>query len=417
MKTADLIPFILLELNEGNKYGFEITKSIETKSNNQIVIKQPTLYTVLKKLEKSKFISSYWEDSDIGGKRHYYAITDNGRMQVSTLPSFDVLLADAYANEVATEEAEAPKQEPVEVKEERAEEKVEAEVQSQEVKEEPAEEQPFSIMDYLATEEENPSKEVTPVAEPVQNVLPKEEVFETASIDTATEVETNKNNANFLKEESAKSLTDFANSKEVSTFTKVAPSTPAVDYTSKIKDMEKTHKVYTPSTVDYTFDNVKHVDYVNYRSTREYKYSTKATKHLLYKVLATSGYLLLTLIISALVTAKVGASPLYYVFLIFGAVCAVFYPTIFAFKYNDIKKRLETHILVPRYKQQLISSCIVLAVVLVLCIVISLVPCKLSFGQMLSINNFANLYAEILITSTLFVDMLFSTVFIRNLSK
>ena len=31
---------------------FELTKDIETKSNGRIVIKQPTLYTVLKKLEK-----------------------------------------------------------------------------------------------------------------------------------------------------------------------------------------------------------------------------------------------------------------------------------------------------------------------------------------------------------------------------
>ena len=70
MKTVDLIPFILLELNEQDQYGLELTKAIEEKSNGQIVIKQPTLYTILKKLEKSKFISSYWQDSEIGGKRH-----------------------------------------------------------------------------------------------------------------------------------------------------------------------------------------------------------------------------------------------------------------------------------------------------------------------------------------------------------
>ncbi|MCQ2564552.1 MAG: PadR family transcriptional regulator [Clostridia bacterium] len=411
MKTADLIPFILLELNEGSKYGFEITKSIETKSNNQIVIKQPTLYTVLKKLEKSKFISSYWEDSDIGGKRHYYQITDNGRMQVSTLPSFDVLLAQALANEEENEdESLTPEQPKVESTE-----KVVEEVKQEPGKEESKEED-FSIMDYLDVEEEKPTESTT--AEPLQNVLPKEEVFENTSVDAETETETNKNNANLLKEESDKDLTDFASNEQVSTFTKFASVTPAVDYTAQIKDMEKSKTKFTaPTPVDYTFDNVKHVDYVNYKSTREYKYSTKATKHLLYKVLATSGYLLLTLIISALVTATTGRSPLYYAFLIFGAICVVFYPTIFAFKYHDIKKRLETHILVPRYKQQLISSGIVLGLVVILCVIVSLVIFKLSFGEMLAISNFANLYAEILITSTLFVDMLFSTLFIRNLSK
>ena len=99
MKTAELIPMILLELSDGAKYGIELTKSIETKSNGKVVIKQPTLYTILKKLEKSKFISSYWEDSEIGGKRHYYKLTQYGNNQVSTLPSFSVLLENALKDE------------------------------------------------------------------------------------------------------------------------------------------------------------------------------------------------------------------------------------------------------------------------------------------------------------------------------
>ena len=52
MRTADLIPLILLELNECDKYGFELTKSIETKSKGNIIIKQPTLYTILKKIRE-----------------------------------------------------------------------------------------------------------------------------------------------------------------------------------------------------------------------------------------------------------------------------------------------------------------------------------------------------------------------------
>ena len=107
MKTADLIPLILHELNDGDKYGFELTKEIEDKSNQQIQIKQPTLYTVLKKLEKSKFITSYWQDSEIGGKRHYYKITDNGKAQLQTLPSFDeslnAILLDDSQNEEENE--------------------------------------------------------------------------------------------------------------------------------------------------------------------------------------------------------------------------------------------------------------------------------------------------------------------------
>ena len=46
MKTTDLIPLILYELGEGDKYGFELSKSIENLSNGKIVIKQATLYTI-----------------------------------------------------------------------------------------------------------------------------------------------------------------------------------------------------------------------------------------------------------------------------------------------------------------------------------------------------------------------------------
>lgn len=99
MKTAELIPIILYQLVDGDRYGYEIIKQIEDKSNGGIVIKQPTLYSVLKKLEQGRFITSYWEDSEIGGKRHYYKLTDNGRAQLDTYPAFEDLIKDALQNE------------------------------------------------------------------------------------------------------------------------------------------------------------------------------------------------------------------------------------------------------------------------------------------------------------------------------
>ena len=99
MKTTDLIPIILYQLVDGDKYGYEIVKQIEDSSNGGIVIKQPTLYSVLKKLEQGRFISSYWQDSEIGGKRHYYKLTDNGKAQLDTYPPLDTLIKDAMENE------------------------------------------------------------------------------------------------------------------------------------------------------------------------------------------------------------------------------------------------------------------------------------------------------------------------------
>ena len=65
-------------LNE-DKYGLDIIKEVSDKSSGTYVLKQPTLYSCLKRLENQELISSYWVDSDIGGKRHYYKLTDKGR--------------------------------------------------------------------------------------------------------------------------------------------------------------------------------------------------------------------------------------------------------------------------------------------------------------------------------------------------
>ena len=65
-------------LNE-DKYGLDIIKEVEQRSNGTYELKQPTLYSCLKRLENQELISSYWLNSDIGGKRHYYKLTEKGR--------------------------------------------------------------------------------------------------------------------------------------------------------------------------------------------------------------------------------------------------------------------------------------------------------------------------------------------------
>ena len=70
---------ILKSLYHGDKYGLEIIQEVEEKSGGTYELKQPTLYSCLKRLESQGLISSYWEDSDIGGKRHYYKLTDLGK--------------------------------------------------------------------------------------------------------------------------------------------------------------------------------------------------------------------------------------------------------------------------------------------------------------------------------------------------
>ena len=112
MKTTDLIPLILYQLSNSDKYGYEIVKEIEDASNGIISIKQPTLYSLLKKLEHGKFISSYWQDSEIGGKRHYYKLTDNGKAQLDTYPAYEHIIKE-ICNETGDEGADTTNAQPI----------------------------------------------------------------------------------------------------------------------------------------------------------------------------------------------------------------------------------------------------------------------------------------------------------------
>lgn len=72
---------ILKALFESDKYGYEIGKYIESKSEGDYILKQPTLYSSLKRLESKKFIESYWGDDDNtnGGRRKYFKLTQMGK--------------------------------------------------------------------------------------------------------------------------------------------------------------------------------------------------------------------------------------------------------------------------------------------------------------------------------------------------
>ncbi len=70
---------ILKLLTEGDKYGYEITKLIYEKSDQQYELKEATMYSSLKRLEHDGHIESYWGDETQGGRRKYYRVTASGR--------------------------------------------------------------------------------------------------------------------------------------------------------------------------------------------------------------------------------------------------------------------------------------------------------------------------------------------------
>ncbi len=72
---------ILRALYEGDKYGYEIMNDIELKSHGQYSLKQPTLYSALKRLENQGYIKAYWKTDEVssGGRRKYFKLTESGK--------------------------------------------------------------------------------------------------------------------------------------------------------------------------------------------------------------------------------------------------------------------------------------------------------------------------------------------------
>ena len=70
---------ILSVLREGDRYGYDILGEIEKKSGGQYTLKQPTLYSCLKRLEGQGFIYKYWGTESGGGRRTYYSLTEMGK--------------------------------------------------------------------------------------------------------------------------------------------------------------------------------------------------------------------------------------------------------------------------------------------------------------------------------------------------
>lgn len=70
---------ILRILQDGDNYGYEIMKAVSVNSDNGYELKEPSLYTSLRRLENQKLIESYWGDESHGGRRKYYRITESGK--------------------------------------------------------------------------------------------------------------------------------------------------------------------------------------------------------------------------------------------------------------------------------------------------------------------------------------------------
>ena len=70
---------ILASLADHDSYGYLINKEIMAKTDSQMELKDATLYSAFRRLEKDGLVNTYWGDEEIGARRRYYSITDKGR--------------------------------------------------------------------------------------------------------------------------------------------------------------------------------------------------------------------------------------------------------------------------------------------------------------------------------------------------
>ncbi len=478
MKTADLIPLILFELASGDKYGFELTKEIEDKSNQQIQIKQPTLYTVLKKLEKSKFITSYWEDSEIGGKRHYYKITENGKAQLSTLPSFDICLQNALKPDQdeddlspATTKVDIQKNDQANVVEDDAlqlqntfehdshknQTSNEAQIEPQDLSAQniadnekeitqPQSFDDFSAMFFHKDNDDTPIgqsnfNDVQPVQqekddfisimdliadnnaeEQKTSVVDATELFNDDNIDTKTELEVNKSNSSLLKNQENQQAEQFAENKEISKFVDKLPFAPVQSKIEEkdVKELEQPAEkqpVLEPklTNADYAFDEIKYVDYVDFKTKKEYIFAKKLAKGSLIKTFLCSIYAILMLILCGMAVKQ--TSTLYYCMYVLTIVSCLAYLAYGIRNNESLRLKAQQNEYKPKFKTRLIIAGVVTLIVITLSIICSVSTGFNTISSMFSAENFANIYAPLLLVSTTWFDILLAYIINKIIKK
>lgn len=73
---------LLLVIKQNDTYGYEIVKILKEKSDEFYEMSHGTLYPALKRLERKKLLESYWRESEVGMRRKFYRITEEGKVEL-----------------------------------------------------------------------------------------------------------------------------------------------------------------------------------------------------------------------------------------------------------------------------------------------------------------------------------------------
>jgi PadR family transcriptional regulator PadR len=73
---------VLLLLKDGKVYSSEIIRALR---GAELIVVEGTLYPLLNRLAKDKFLAYEWQESEQGPPRKYYWLTDDGKTLLANL--------------------------------------------------------------------------------------------------------------------------------------------------------------------------------------------------------------------------------------------------------------------------------------------------------------------------------------------
>jgi DNA-binding PadR family transcriptional regulator len=82
-----LLPVVLALLKDGPRYGYEMVRTVNARTNGALEWTEGALYPVLHKLETDGLVAAEWRDASsaqMGGRRRrYYTLTSAGRRELT----------------------------------------------------------------------------------------------------------------------------------------------------------------------------------------------------------------------------------------------------------------------------------------------------------------------------------------------
>ncbi len=443
MKTTDLIPLILYQLVDGDKYGYEIVKQIEDCSNGKITIKQPTLYSLLKKLEQGKFISSYWQDSEIGGKRHYYKLTENGKAQLDTYPPLnELVLNSSYENNI-----EPNKPDNLEV-----------------VKEQPSSqdlniEKDSNVKIEQETAQFNQFDDTPPIITPI-NLVSNAEITtfnysntpdeqeeadkinspgSTVEVNIFDAMETSNDNFDYSKYKTLNDELDKKDSKEKTQLNELVENKndENATFTKKIEPIkvkkadnklysklspnenlivkDEDISPYSPSIID-DVEKIKYINYIDFSTDKNTIKRRKAINKHIIKCILTCSSMLIMLIISIILGFKFGFSKIYYLTAIIFSLIFIFYPLLLIRNLTNLRLKYST-----KQFYYSISKDFFIKLSLFLTVVILIFAYNLNqvvnISSIFKITNFANFYAPLIFSFAIILDFIYSAICYKEYRK